>query len=97
MIKRNLLGKTLMRQLVVMEDNPSELVASNQQNQNQNNRQDVSCNIYKRMQKNKAGLIQHLRFSRRRNRKNNINSNTAINGSNNIAADNDKSDSHYSK
>ena len=49
MIKRNLLEKTLMRQLVVMEDNPSELVASNQQNQDQNNRQDVSCNICKRM------------------------------------------------
>ena len=49
MIKRNILGKTLMRQLVVMEDNPSELVASNQQNQNQNNKQDVSCNICKRM------------------------------------------------
>ena len=36
MLTRNWSEKTLFRQLVVMEDNPSELVASNQQNQDQN-------------------------------------------------------------
>ena len=42
------------------------------------------------------GLLQHLSFCRKRNRENNINSNTAINDSNNIAATNDKSESHDS-
>ena len=79
-----------------MEDNPSELVTSNQQSQNQNSGQFVSCNICQRGFKTNRGLLQHLSFCRKRNRENNINFNTAINGSNNIAATNDKSDSHDS-
>ena len=41
-------------------------------------------------------LLQHLSFCRKRNRENNINSNTAIDGSNSREAANDKSDSHNS-
>ena len=44
MLMRNWSEKTLFSQLVVMEYNPSELVASNQQNQNQNSGQYDSCN-----------------------------------------------------
>ena len=79
-----------------MEDNPSELVASNQQNQNQNIGQYASCNICQRAFKTKRGLLQRLSFCRKRNRENKINSNTAINDSNNKAAANDESDSHDS-
>ena len=79
-----------------MEDNPSELVASNQQNQNQNIGQYASCNICQRAFKTNRGLLQHLSFCRKRNRENKINSNTAINDSNNKAAANDESDSHDS-
>ena len=79
-----------------MEDNPSELVASNQQNQNQNIGQYFSCNICQRAFKTNRGLLQHLSFCRKRNRENKINSNTAINDSNNKAAANDGSDSHDS-
>ena len=46
MLMRNWSEKTFFRQLVVTEDNPSELVASNQQNQNRNSGQYVNCNIY---------------------------------------------------
>ena len=76
-----------------MEKNPRQLVASNEQNQNQNSGQYVSCNICQRTFKTNRGLLQHLSFCRRRNRKYNINSDTVINDSNNIAADND-SDCH---
>ena len=79
-----------------MEDNPSELVASNQQNQNRNSGQDVSSNLCQRAFKTNRRLLQHLRFCRKINRENNISSNTAINDSNNIAATNDKSDIHNS-
>ena len=79
-----------------MEDNPNELVASNQHNQNQNSGQYVSCNICQRALKTNRGLLQRLIFCRKRNREYNINSNTAINDSNNIVADNDNSASHDS-
>ena len=79
-----------------MEDNPSELITSNQQNQNQNSGQYVSCNICQRGFKTNRGLLQHLSFCRNKNRENNINSNTAINESSIIVAANDKSDSHES-
>ena len=79
-----------------MEENPSELVASNQQNQNRNNGQYVNCNICRRAFKTNRGLLQHLSFRRKRNRENTINSNTAINDSNNIAATSDKSKGHNS-
>ena len=78
-----------------MEGNPSELVASNQQNKNQNSGQYVSFNISQRMFKTNRGLLQHLSFCRRRNREY-VNSDTVINDSNNIAADNDNSDCHDS-
>ena len=78
-----------------MEDSPSELVASNQQNQNQNGGQYVSCNICQRAFEINRGLLQHS-LCRKRNRENNINSNNAINGSDNTAEANDKSDSHES-
>ena len=74
-----------------MEENPSELVASNQQNQNRNC---VNCNICQRAFKTNRALLQHLSFCRKRNTENTINSNTAINDSNNIAATSDQSDSH---
>ena len=45
MLMRNWSKKILFRQLVVMEDNQSELITSNQQNQNQNSGQYDSCNI----------------------------------------------------
>ena len=73
-----------------------ELITSNQQNQNQNCRQYVSCNICQRGFKTNRGLLQHLSFCRNRNRESNISSNTAINDSNNIVVANDKSDSHDS-
>ena len=76
-----------------MEDNLSKLIASSQQIQNQNSGQYVCC---KRTFKTNRGLLLHLSFCRRRNRKYNINSNTAFNDNNNIAADNDNSDSHDS-
>ena len=79
-----------------MEINPKELVASNQQNQNQSSGQYVSCNICQRVFKTNGGLLQYLSFCRKRNREYNINSNTAINDSNNMAADNDNSTSHNS-
>ena len=79
-----------------MEDNPKELVASNQQNENRNSGQYVSCNICQQAFKTNRGLLQHVSFYRKRNRENNINSNTAINDSNNISATKDKSDSHDS-
>ena len=91
-LTRNWSEKTLFKQLIVMEDNPKELVASNQQNQNRNSGQYVSCNICQRVFKTNRWLLQHLSFCRKRNRENNINSNTAIND--NIAATKDKSDSH---
>ena len=67
-----------------MEENPSALVPSNQQNQNRNSGQYVNCNICKRAFKTNRGLQQHLSFCRK------------INDSNNIAATSDKSDSHDS-
>ena len=79
-----------------MEENPSKLVASNQQNQNRNSGQYVNCNICQRAFKTNRGLPQHLSFCRKRNRKNTINPNTAINDSNNIAATSDKSDNYNS-
>ena len=79
-----------------MENNPSELISSNQQNQNQNSGQYVSCNMCQRGIKTNRELLQHLSFCRKRNRENNINSNTAIDGSNSREAANDKSDSHNS-
>ena len=79
-----------------MEDNPSELVTSNQQNQNQNSGQYVSCNIYQRTFKTNTVLLQHPSLCRRRIREYNINSNNAINDNNNIAADNDNSNRHES-
>ena len=45
MLMRNWSKKILFRQLVVMEDNQSELITSNQQNQNQNSGQYDSWNI----------------------------------------------------
>ena len=96
MLTRNWREKILFRQLIVREENPSELVASNQQNQNRNSGQYVNCAICQRAFKTSRGLLQHLSFCRDRNRENNINSNTAINDSNNIAATSDKSDSHDS-
>ena len=77
-----------------MEENPRELVASNQQNQNQNNVHYVNCNICQRVFKTNTGLLQHLSFCRNRNRENTINSNAAINDSNNAAATSGKSDNH---
>ena len=77
-----------------MEENPSELVASNQQNQNQNSEHYVNCNICQRVFKTNRGLLQHLSFCRKRNRENTINSNAAINDSNNAAATSGKSDNH---
>ena len=88
--------KTLFRQLVVVEENPSKLVAPNQQNQNRNSGQYVNCNICQRAFKTNRGLLQHQGFCRKKNRENTISSNTAINDSNNIAATSDKSDSHDS-
>ena len=73
-----------------------ELITANQQNQNQNCGQYVSCNICQRGFKTNRGLLQHLSFCRNRNRESNISSNTAINDSNNIVVANDKSDSHDS-
>ena len=77
-----------------MEENPSELVASNQQNQNQNSVHYVNCNICQRVFKTNRGLLQYLSFCRKRNRENTINSNVAINGSHNTAATSSKSDKH---
>ena len=79
-----------------MEDNPSELVAANQQYQNQNSGQYVSCNICQRAFKANRRLLQHLSFCRKKGRENSINDNTATNNSNNKAVANDKSDSHES-
>ena len=79
-----------------MEDNTSELITLNQQNENKNSGQSVSSNICQRGFKTNRALLQHLKFCRKRNIENNINSNTAINGSNNIVAATDKSDSHDS-
>ena len=79
-----------------MEDNPSKVVTSNQQNQNQNHGQYVSYKIYQRKFKTKRELLQYLKFCRRRIEEYNIDSNNAINDSNNMAADNDNSDSHNS-
>ena len=76
-----------------MEENPSELVASNQQNQNQNSVHYVNCNICQRVFKTNRGLLQHLSFCRKRNRENTINSN-AINDNNNAAVISGKSDNH---
>ena len=73
MLMRNWSKKTLFRLLVVMENNPSELISSNQQNQNQNSGQYVSCNMCQRRIKTNRGLLQHLSFCRKRNRENNIN------------------------
>ena len=56
----------------------------------------VSAAICQRRFKTNRGLLQHLSFCRKRNRENNINSNTAIDGSNSRDAANDKSDSHNS-
>ena len=77
-----------------MEENPSELVASNQQNQNQNCVHYVNCNICQRVFKTNKGLLQHLSFCRKRNRENTINSNAAINDSNKAAATSGKSENH---
>ena len=74
-----------------MEDNPSELAASNEQNQNHNSGQYVSCNICQGTFKTNRGLLQHLSFCRKRNREYNVNSDTVINDNNNIAANNDNS------
>ena len=52
-----------------MEDNPSELVTSNQQSQNQNSGQYVSCNICQRGFKTNRGLLQHLEFLQKEKRK----------------------------
>ena len=79
-----------------MEDNPSELVASNQQYQNQNSGQYVSYNICQRAFKTNRRLLQHLSFCRMKGRENSINDNTATNDSNNKAVANDKSDNHES-
>ena len=65
-----------------MEENPSELVASKEQNQNSG--QYVNCNICQRAFKTNRGLQRHLSFCRK------------INDNNNIAATSDKSDSHDS-
>ena len=62
MLMRNWGEKTLFSQLVVIEENPSELVASNQQNQYQNNVHYVNCNICQRVFKTNRGLLQHLSF-----------------------------------
>ena len=66
-----------------MEDNPSELAASNEQNQNQNNGQYVSCNICQGTFKTDRGLLHHLSFCRKRNREYNVNSDTVINDNSN--------------
>ena len=75
-----------------MEENPSELVASNQQNQYQDSVHYVNCNICQRVFKTNRGLLQHLSFCRKRNRENTINPNAAINDSNNAAATSCESD-----
>ena len=96
MFTRNWSKKTLFRELVFMEDTPSELVASNQQIKNQHSGQYVSCNICQRVFKTNWRFLQHLRFCRKRKRGDNINPNTEINDSNNKAAANYKSDSYDS-
>ena len=58
MLTRNWSEKTLFRQLFAMEENPSELVASNQQNQNQNSGQYVNSKICQRAFKTNRGLLQ---------------------------------------
>ena len=77
-----------------MENNPSELISSNQQNQNQNSGQYVSCNMCQRGIKTNRELLQHLSFLQKEKQRKQHQSNTAINDSNNIVATNDKSDSH---
>ena len=58
MLTRNWSKKTLFRQLFAMEENPSELVASNQQNQNRNSGQYVNSKMCQRAFKINRGLLQ---------------------------------------